>query len=108
MYFAPHTLQIKTLIPLEVDELGRPVPGTGEMVWKNVCRCRCDDNSTKEFKSPNGQVYRPNYHVVCEGIHHFTAGEDARCIDADGSVRGEGEIYLPKRLNLLPYSEIWM
>ena len=66
MIFAPHILQIKVTTPMETDEFGRPIPGTGGESWQDVCKCRCDDNSTKEFTSENGEVYRPNYHIVCE------------------------------------------
>ena len=108
MYYAPHILQVKRVIPFENDELGRPLPGSGGESWVDVCRCRCDDNTTKEFRSANGSVYRPQYHVVCEGSHGLEAGDEVRCLNADGSVRGSGTIYLPKSLNYLSYSEIWM
>ena len=66
MIFAPHILQVKVITPMDKDEFGRPIPGTGGEYWQKVCKCRCDDNTTKEFSSDNGSVYRPNYHVVCE------------------------------------------
>ncbi len=56
MIFAPHKLQVKRIIPVEKDEFGRPLPGTGGEMWEDVCACRCDDNTTKEFKSENGQA----------------------------------------------------
>ena len=34
---------------MEKDEFGRPIPGTGGECWQDVCKCRCDDNTTKEF-----------------------------------------------------------
>ena len=108
MYYKPHRLQVKRIIPLETDELGRPVVGTGCAKWVDVCKCRCDDNTTREFTSANGSVYRPQYHVVCEGKHGLSAGTEVRCLDVDSSVRGEGKVYLPKSLNYLDYSEIWM
>lgn len=107
MYYAPHILQVRRAAALENDELGRPMPSL-EGEWVDVCKCRCDDNTTKEFRSENGSVYRPMFHVVCEGRHGVRAGETVRCLNQDGTVRGEGKVYLPKSLNLLPYSEIWM
>lgn len=62
MIFAPHILQVKVITPMDKDEFGRPIPGTGGESWQEVCKCRCDDNTTKEFSSDNGSVYRPNYH----------------------------------------------
>lgn len=108
MIFAPHILQVKVITPMETDEFGRPIPGTGGESWQDVCRCRCDDNSTKEFKSENGSVYRPNYHVVYSGPIHVMAGCIIRCVDLEDNVRGEGEVYTVKRLNMLNYSELWM
>lgn len=58
MIFAPHILQVKVITPMDKDEFGRPIPGTGGESWQEVCKCRCDDNTTKEFKSDNGEVYR--------------------------------------------------
>lgn len=56
MIFAPHKLQVRRIIPVKNDEFGRPLPGTGGETWEDVCPCRCDDNTTKEFRSENGQV----------------------------------------------------
>lgn len=107
MYYAPHTLQ-KRISPIIVnDEYGKPVE-SGTESWINVCRCRCDDNTTKEFKSENGLAYRPTYHIVCEGMHSLNAGDYVRCLRPDGSVRGEGKVYTLQVLNYLPYSEVWI
>ena len=51
MIFAPHILQVKVITPMDKDEFGRPIPGTGGEYWQEVCKCRCDDNTTKEFSS---------------------------------------------------------
>lgn len=90
MIFAPHILQVKVITPMDKDEFGRPIPGTGGEYWQKVCKCRCDDNTTKEFSSDNGSVYRPNYHVVCEKRITVKAGDEVRCMDGDG-VRGQGK-----------------
>ena len=107
MIFAPHKLQVKVITPLENDEFGRPIPGTGGEDWQDVCSCRCDDNSTKEFTSENGSVYRPNYHVVCGERISLKAGDEVRCMDGE-TVRGKGEVYMVKNTNYFNYSEIWM
>lgn len=86
---------------------GAPIPGTGDEYWQEVCKCRCDDNTTKEFSSDNGSVYRPNYHVVCEKRITVKAGDEVRCMDGDG-VRGQGEVYTVKSTNYFNYSELWM
>ena len=107
MIFAPHILQVKRVTPVERDEFGRAIPGSGGEAWENVCACRCDDNTTKEFKSENGLVYRPAYHIVCEGSHGLTAGDEVRCMDGS-FVRESGKIYIQKSTNYFNYSEIWI
>lgn len=107
MVFAPHILQLKRTTPLQRDEFGRPIPGSSTEEWIELCRCRCDDNTTKEFRSENGQVYRPTYHVVCEGHLSINTGDEVRCIDGE-NVRGEGIVYVPKKTNFFNYTEIWI
>ena len=92
---------------MEKDEFGRPIPGTGGECWQDVCKCRCDDNTTKEFTSDNGSVYCPNYHVVCEKRITVKAGDEVRCMDGD-NLRGQGEVYTVKNTNYFGYSELWM
>ena len=36
MIFAPHILQVKVITPMEKDEFGRPIPGTGDESWQDV------------------------------------------------------------------------
>lgn len=107
MIFAPHTLQKRRIIAPEKDAFGRPLPETASESWETVCKCRCDDNTTKEFRSENGSVYRPQYHVVLDGDHKLKSGDYVRCMKGD-SVRGEGEVYIPKSTNYFNYSEIWI
>lgn len=107
MIYAPHILQVKVIKSMETDEFGRPIPGTGGEDWQDVCKCRCDDNTTKEFSSDNSSVYRPNYHVVCEKRITVKAGDEVRCMDG-ASVRGQGEVYTVKNTNYFNNSELWM
>ena len=107
MIYAPHILQVKQVLPFQEDEFGHAIPGTGGEQWVTLCRCRCDDNTTKEFKSANGEVYRPDYHVVCEMRVDVKAGTEARCLEGD-YIRGEGKIYIPKKTNFFNYSELWL
>ena len=107
MYYSPHILQLKVITPPDRDEYNRPIPGTGGESWQDVCPCRCDDNTTKEFTSDNGEVYRPDYHVVCGQNISVKAGDYVRCMAGD-EVRGEGEVYMVKNTNYLGYSELWM
>lgn len=103
MMYAPHILQKKSM-SITNDEFGRPI--FGDESWTDVTICRCDDNMTQEFKSENGEVYRPKFHVVCEKCD-IKAGDFVRCMDGE-SVRGEGEVYMVKNTNFFGYTEIWM
>ena len=107
MIFAPHILQVKVITEMERDEFGRPIPGTGGESWQEVCKCRCDDNTTKEFKSANGEVYRPNYHVVCDKRITVKDGDEVRCMDGE-NVRGQGVAYTVKSTYYFKYSELLM
>lgn len=107
MIYAPHILQVKQTSEYQEDEFGRPIPGTGGEEWVTLCKCRCDDNTTKEFKSPNGEVYRPAYHIVCEMRVEIKAGVEVRCLDGE-SVRGEGKVYIVKNTNYFNNSELWL
>lgn len=104
MYYSPHILQKKVFTDY-TDEHGRPV--FGQETWEDVCRCRCDDNTTSEFKNENGEVYRPKYHVVCDGNVDVKCGDEVQCV-IGGIVRGEGSVYMVKRTNYYNYTEIWI
>ena len=105
--YGPHRLQVKVITQPDKDEFGREIPNTGGECWQDVCKCRCDDNSTQKFSDANGQLYIPKYHIVCDGRISVKAGDYIRCLDGD-SVRGEGEVYQVRVLNFLNYSELWV
>lgn len=107
MIFSPHILQIKTITPPVTNSYGDIIT-KGTETWVNVCRCRCEDNTTKEFKSKNGEVYRPSYHIVTEKVVNMKAQTLIRCVDDKGNIRGEGNIYLPKDMNYFDYSELYV
>ena len=104
MIYAPHALW-KKITTESTDEWGHPI--VGESTWVYICPCRCDDNTTKEFKSENGNVYRPSYHIVSPR-NTIKANDEIRCLNSDGSVRGEGKVYVAKSNNYLNYSELWV
>lgn len=110
MMYAPHILQVLSVTPEQRDEYGRPVAGSGSQNWCCVCECRCDDNTTKEFKSENGKVYRPQYHIVSSRIVEagVKAGDRVRCLTCGGETRGEGIVYKVVHHNFFNYSEVWV
>lgn len=105
MMYSPHILQKKVASDAAEDEYGHPVAGTEE--WIDICRCRCDDNTTKYFTSENGSVYTPAYHVVADKTNAIKVGDEIRCMDGE-LVRGNGKAYMVKNTNYFNFTEIWI
>lgn len=112
MYYKPHKLQ-KKVNTTSRDEYGRILANAEE--WLDLGFCRCDDNTQQEFRTEEGAVFRPKYHIVAENDVDVHAGDEVRCIiiDESGSeesvrVRGEGKVYQAKHLNKLHYTDIWV
>ena len=106
MMYAPHILYKKKEAKLKLDGQGKPVPQSG-VEWVNVGVCRCDDNTTQELRSDNGQAYWSRYHVVYPKSNAIKEGDEIRCLDLDGNVRGQGIVGMVKSTNYLGYSELW-
>lgn len=107
MYYAPHILYKKVEAPVKLDEFGKPLPSFEKYEWKQIGRCRCDDDTTQRLVSDNGQEYRSRYHVVYDRSDAVVEGDEIRCTDSDGSVRGQGKVGMVKSTNYLNYSELW-
>lgn len=109
MYYAPHTLQVLIVTPMKRDEYGRPVAESGGEVWQSVGMCRCDDVSAERIIGENGARYDFKYKVVFPAtITTVIEGKHVRCLNADGTVRGEGVVKSPLRANYLPYRVVWL
>lgn len=106
MYYAPHTLYVKRASSIAMDEFGKPIASSAE-AWEKVCACRCDDNTTQELVSENGQTYMSRYHVVYDKSSAIKEGDEIRCMNPDGSIRGAGKVGMVKSTNYLSYSELW-
>lgn len=104
MFFAPHILYVKDT-ELSRDAYGRPIKTTES--WREVCRCRLDENTIQEFTTDDGKVFRPTYHIVCSGNIDVKPKQEVRVMNRD-KLRGEGIVYNVKHLNVLDYSEIWV
>lgn len=105
MFYSPHTLYKKKVGEIRVDGLGKPSAPAEE--WVEVGVCRCDDDTTQELKSQNGQTYRSRYHVVYDKTDLVKEGEEIRCVDSEGRIRGDGIVGMVKNTNYLGYSELW-
>ena len=106
MIFAPHTLQIKVIKPMEEDEFGHPIPSTE--YWQDFSKCRCDDISAEKKASINGNLYDYKYKVVYESVKSIEAGTLVRCVDKDGKVRGEGIAKNPMQANYFLCKTLWL
>lgn len=106
MLYAPHTLYKKSKSDVTYDALGKPIVAKSED-WVMVGECRCDDDTTQELRSDNGQVYWSRYHVVYDKSDAVVEGDEIQCTNADGSVRGGGIVGRVKSTNYLGYSELW-
>ncbi|MGN1173168.1 MAG: hypothetical protein ACI4SO_05220 [Muribaculaceae bacterium] len=110
MYYAPHILQKFVVPEIRNDEYGRPVDEelTGE--WVSLCRCRCDHSDTREISMPDGNVFRPSFHIVCDARSlDVKGGDKIRCLWSDGMIKCEGHALKPPHtLNYLPYAEIYV
>ena len=105
MLYAPHTLYKKLIGTIQTDSLGKPVAPSEE--WVKIGVCRCDDDTTQELVSENGQVYRSRYHVAYDLSGDVVEGDEIKCLNADGSVRGTGVVGRVQSTNYLRYSELW-
>lgn len=109
MHYKPHILQKRVKPQIINDEFGRPIPPTETDTWIDVCKCRCDHNSTDKITLQNGTVIVPKYSVVCDGLRPAIDVDDyARCVEVDGSVRGEGKVCNFQTLNYLPYAKVYL
>lgn len=106
MLYAPHTLYKKQECSPALDEFGKPVL-VCDAEWVEIGVCRCDDDTTQELKSDNGQTYMSRYHVVYDRSDAVVEGDEIRCLNSDGSVRGQGVVGMVKSTNYLGYSELW-
>lgn len=106
MLYAPHILYKKVKSGITLDKLGKPV-APKEEEWVKIGVCRCDDNTTQELRSDNGQAYWSRYHVVYDKSNAIVEGDEIRCTDGAGNVRGSGVVGMVKSTNYLGYSELW-
>lgn len=105
MLYSPHTLYKKKVGKIQTDAHGKPIAPKEE--WVAIGPCRCDDDTTQELVSENGQVYRSRYHVVYDLSHDVVEGDEIKCFNADGSLRGHGIVGRVQSTNYLRYSELW-
>ncbi len=96
---APHILHVCTVTPLEYDEFGKPVKGSGGEEWEELTVCFCHDNTQMKQVSVNGELWTYKYHIVYEG-EKIALGTKVRCTDgkngntiAEGTVTKNAECY---------------
>lgn len=108
MFFSPHTLQVKATAERERDEFGR-VTKEAHSGWRTLGKCRCDDVSAERRASANGALYDFKYKVVFgKGLGYVAENSDVRCLNTDGTVRGQGIVKGPMETNYLGYRVVWL
>lgn len=107
MYYAPHILQKKVSPVLVNDEFGRPVKVGMDEEWEFVAWCRCDMQNQTEVKSDNGEFFKPDFHIVCEGRGLVKAGDVVRVLFGR-VVKCQGQARSVKETNYLNYTEVWV
>ena len=105
MLYSPHILYKKQVGQIQTDSFGKPMAPMEE--WVKIGACRCDDDTTQELVSENGHAYKSRYHVVYDYSNEIVEGDEIRCLNADGSVRGSGIVGRVQGTNYLRYSELW-
>lgn len=104
MYYAPHNLYKQVSLAIRND-YGEIVSEAKE--WVYIGKCRCDDNTTSHFETPNGGVYIPKYHIVSDKCQ-ISEGDTIKVENTDGSYRGGGKVYNAPKCNYLNYMSIYV
>ena len=64
--------------------------------------------SAEKKVSINGALYDFKYKVVFDKPSKVEAGAEIRCLNVDGSIRGEGVAKSPLETNYFSYRVIWL
>lgn len=105
MMYAPHKLYKQQTIVARND-YGEIVSQDSE--WVLMGDCRCDDNTTQHFETQNGEVYTPQYHIVCNRCS-ISEGDKVKVLTKDGGAyRGGGTVYNSPKCNYLDYMSIYV
>lgn len=108
MFYSPHTLQVAVMTEEVRDDYGR-VTQEASTEWKTIGKCRCDDVSAEKKTSTDGALYDFKYKVVFDkSLGYVAEDSDVRCLNADGTVRGQGTVKSPMETNYLGYRQIWL
>ena len=66
------------------------------------------ENKGEKKVSINGALYDFKYKVVFDKPSKVEAGAEVRCLNVDGSIRGEGVAKSPLETNYFSYRVIWL
>lgn len=109
MLYSPHLLYVRVTTELQKDEYGRTKRPAEDAEWKCVGACRCDDSNIAEVTSANGEVFRPSFHIVCDGGVEVKMGDNVRIRQQSNmELRGEGVVRNITTCNYLDYKSIYI
>jgi hypothetical protein len=105
MEYAPHLLYKKKSNVVR-NQYGEIDESTGE--WVLVGGCRCDDNTTQHFETENGEIYTPQYKIVCDKCS-ISEGDRVKVLEKDEKTyRGGGKVFNCPKCNYLNYMTIYV
>lgn len=109
MYYKPHKLYKKTLVPSEKDENGDPIPGTGGEQEVYLCDCFLHDVTTEMLKAFAGTGIDPTHYINLDRRNDLTENNEVIVREKEtDSIRGKGSIKKVKLLSVLNYTQIYI
>lgn len=109
MFFKPHKLYKKVLVPSEKDENGDIIPGTGGEQEVYLCDCFLHDMTTEMLKAFAGMSIVPTHYINLDRRNDLTEKNEVVVREKETDIlRGEGSIKKVKLLSVLNYTQIYI
>ena len=109
MFFKPHKLYKKTLVPSEKDENGDIISGTGGEQEVYLCDCFLHDMTTEMLKAFAGTGIDPTHYINLDRRNDLFVGNEIIVREKETDIlRGKGAILKVKLLSVLNYTQIYI
>lgn len=107
MFFKPHKLYKKTLVPSEKDENGDIIPGTGGEQEVYLCDCFLHDTTVQMKQAYAGISIVPTHYINLDRRNDLQVENEVVIKEGD-IIRGKGKIIDVKLLSVLNYTQIYI